>query len=590
MVNHHTQADALSIEALLNCYLREVALPNQWLSFTPTALQGYLAELTLPVQQLSLFFHVHSVSITGNYHYLRLPSRVPDQPELELEALATLLLTELCHLENQADCSELHNQVRCSRTVMADILSGPSAPAALAQGVIEAFVQSEQALAVGHRYHPTPKARQGMNDAELRDYSPEHGARFPWRCFSVPLDTHYQSRGVPDLQAFIRHQWMPDAEVANDRALVPVHPWQAGHLKRLPQVREWLAQGLLKDHGLAGKSLMATSSMRTCYHPELDYFVKGSLNLRLTNCVRKNALYELESAVRLSEVLGPLTQALAGQGFTLLHEPAYQSLSTEGGASLDMVEGFSFIARDNPIRHGELEHRPVMAGALFSPQPNGRALICAEITTASQAMNTGYFNTALAWFQALLDVMVEPTLRLFFEHGVVLEPHLQNGLIGLKHNIPVHYYYRDLEGTKLLPGRWPESRLAGLSDRTLQSLYYDADKGWNRVCYCLFLNTLAQAVFYIGRGDELLERSLWRTLADYLDDLGTRLPEGSDRIRGLLSSAYLPNKANLLVRFRRQADRQAEYVMAANPIRRAYFESILPTRALMEAGITEADQ
>lgn len=583
MVSHHAQADALSIEALLNCYLREVALPNQWLSFTPTPLQGYLAELTLSVQRVSLFFHVHSVSITGNYHYLRLPAHAKDQPELALEPLATLLLTELCHLENQVDCSELHEQVRCSKVVMADILSRSSTPAVLANGAVEAFVQSEQALTVGHRYHPTPKARQGMSETELREYSPEHGAYFKWRCFSVPLDTHYHAQGQPDLQAFIRTQWMPDAEVSNDRALLPVHPWQAGYLRCLPQVRAWLDQGLLHDHGLAGKALAATSSMRTCYHPDLDYFVKGSLNLRLTNCVRKNALYELDSAVRLSELLAPLTRPFVDRGFTLLREPAYQSLSIGSGASRDMVEGFSFIARDNPVRHDELGHRPVMAGALFSPQANGSALVGAEITAASQALNTGYFNTTQAWLTALLEVMVEPTLRLFCEHGVVLEPHLQNGLIGLKHNMPVHYYYRDLEGTKLLPGHWPESRLPGLSDRTLSSLYYTPDQGWNRVCYCLFLNTLAQAVFYLGRGDELLERSLWRTLADYLDDLALRLPAGRDRIHGLLNSAYLPNKANLLVRFRRQADRQADYVMAANPIRRAYVETTRPVCHSMDA-------
>ncbi len=573
MVSHHTQADILSIEALLNCYLREVALPNQWLSFRHTPKDGYLAELSLTAQQRSLFFFVHSVSITGNYHYLRLPAHTPTGPRLGLSEVANLLLVELCHLENQAECLELQQQVLCSRTVMADILRDHSA-LPLSKGVVNAFVESEQALAVGHRFHPTPKARQGMTEAELRSYSPEHGGRFQWHCFSVPRECFYLSRGEPDLQAFIRTQWMPDLDVAADRALIPVHPWQAGYMKQDPQVQDWVARGLLSDHGRNGLPLVATSSVRTCYHPELDFFVKGSLNLRLTNCVRKNAIYELDTAVALSELLSDVSDPLKSQGFTLMSEPAYQSLHPDSGASRAMVEGFSFIARENPIRDESLGHRPVMAGALFSPQPSGRPLVVEELSAACKALKTSYFNTALLWFNALLEVMVEPTLRLYFEQGVVLEPHLQNGLIGLKRHLPVHYYYRDLEGTKLLPDHWPVQRLQSLSDQARQSLYYDNEKGWRRVCYCLFLNTLAQAVFYIGGGDELLERSLWRSVAEYLDELSSRLPVGRERIQSLLTSAYLPNKANLLVRFRKQADRQAGYVMTANPISRAHAERV----------------
>lgn len=573
MTSHHSEADILSIEALLNCYLREVALPNQWLSFTPTPREGYLAELSLTAQGCSLYFHVHAVSVTANYHYLRLPACSPTGPELDLDRLAVLLLTELCHLERQDDCGELLEQIRCSRTVMARILARECRSGPLPKGVVETFVESEQAMTVGHRFHPTPKARQGMSEQELLDYSPEHGARFQWRCFSVPREL-YRARGNADLQAFIRGQWMPELAVDDARALLPVHPWQARYLTRQADVREGLRQGWLRDHGLAGHPLYATSSLRSCYHPDLAYFVKGSLNVRLTNCVRKNAVYELDTAVALSDAVRPLAEPLRNQGFTLLGEPAYQSLKASDRISREWVEGFSFIARENPFRDERLGHRPVLAGALFAPRPGDRPLVHEEIAAAGRTLKTGYFNAARLWFNALLDVMVEPTLRLYFEHGVVLEPHLQNGLIGLKRHLPVHYYYRDMEGTKLLPGPWPASDLPNLSERALQSLYYDADKGWNRVCYCLFLNTLAQAVFYIGGGDELLERSLWRAVADYLDELSGRLPTGRERLRALLHSAYLPNKANLLVRFRKQADRMAGYVMTANPIRRAHVESL----------------
>ncbi|WP_028671666.1 IucA/IucC family protein [Saccharospirillum impatiens] len=571
MVRHHTQADILSIEALLNCYLREVALPNQWLSFTPTLMHGFVATLSLTTQGCSLYFLVHSVSVTANYHYLRLPSLTPNGPELDLDRLAVLLLTELCHLECEQDCAELLEQIRCSRVVQNQILSLKDRPRRLPDGVIDAFIVGEQSMTVGHRYHPTPKSRQGMSEQELLDYSPEHRARFQWRCFSVPIEV-YGARGDIDLQTFIRDQWMPDLEVNEGRALLPVHPWQARYLTAQPEVRRWLRRGLLQDHGQAGRSLYATSSLRSCYSPELDYIVKGSLNVRLTNCVRKNAIYELDTAVTLSTVVRPLAQSLQSLGFTMLYEPAYQSLKPADDVACEWVEGFSFIARDNPFRDEHLGHRPVMAGALFAPQPDGPPLIREEIKAASRVLKTGYFNAALLWFNALLDIMIEPVLRMYFEHGVVLEPHLQNSVIGLKHHLPVHYYYRDLEGTKLLAELWPASELADLSTHAVRRVHYDADQGWNRVCYCLLLNTLAQAVFYISDGDELLERSLWRAVADYLDEMSVRLPAGQKRIRALLKSAYLPSKANLLVRFRKHADRMADYVMTANPIHRAHAE------------------
>ncbi len=43
-------------------------------------------------------------------------------------------------------------------------------------------------------------------------------------------------------------------------------------------------------------------------------------------------------------------------------------------------------------------------------------------------------------------------LAAYFEHGVVLEPHLQNVLIGVDDDgMPRQVLFRDLEGTKLLP-------------------------------------------------------------------------------------------------------------------------------------------
>ena len=38
-------------------------------------------------------------------------------------------------------------------------------------------------------------------------------------------------------------------------------------------------------------------------------------------------------------------------------------------------------------------------------------------------------NTALNWWKAYLRLLVPPVLSAYFDHGLVLEPHLQNVLI-----------------------------------------------------------------------------------------------------------------------------------------------------------------
>lgn len=568
-----TLADELSQEALLNCYLREVALPNQCVAFTPTPMQGYLVSLKLTHQQRALWFHVHAMSLTGNYRYLSLPAWEPQGPPLGLADLAQTLLDELSQLEGRSSNSELHRQILNSQSVLAGILSQTPASRPLPDAPVAAFIKSEQALTIGHRFHPTPKARQGMTMAELAAYTPEHGGRFQWHCFSVIRESCYRNRGEADLQAFIRRQWMPELDLGSSRALLPVHPWQARYLLQQPSVCRLMARDALRYHGSAGRELLATSSVRTCYHPELEFFVKGSLNLRLTNCVRKNALYELESAVRLSELLDKCLADNPITGFTLLAEPAYQTIDDEG-IPVELKESFSFIARKNPFQSNRLDVRPIVAGALFAPHPKGRSLIHWEIAHAAHCSGRSYFDVAANWFQRLVETLAEPVLRLYFESGVVLEPHLQNCIIGLDDQGPTHFYYRDLEGTKLLPEYWPASELDDLDDRARRSVYYSADQGWNRLCYCLFVNNLAQAVFHMGNGDELLERHLWRVLAFYLDGFRQRHSASRIRIDQLLNTCTLPNKANLLVRYRRQADREAIYVPMTNPISRAFNEAV----------------
>ena len=193
------------------------------------------------------------------------------------------------------------------------------------------------------------------------------------------------------------------------------------------------------------------------------------------------------------------------------------------------------------LREGAPENA-VMAAALADPY--GRFLP-AEIDL-------------LAYWEAYVQAVALPVLRLFFEHGVVLEPHLQNVLIVPDADgMPVRAVFRDLEGTKLLPG-W---ELDGLPQRAREAVTYDEERGWNRVAYCLFVNHLAELAAALADREPDCEPVLWKTAARILEEFS-----GHRRMREVLEGAPLPAKANLLARWSRAADRAAGYVTVTNPL------------------------
>ena len=89
----------------------------------------------------------------------------------------------------------------------------------------------------------------------------------------------------------------PEKRHAESTVLYPCHPWESYTIYKNPVVKHAIEQGKITPLGLGGEKLLPTSSVRTL--PDMDWFAKFSINVRLTNCVRKNAWYELDSAVQV---------------------------------------------------------------------------------------------------------------------------------------------------------------------------------------------------------------------------------------------------------------------------------------------------
>ena len=186
------QADQASMEALLNCYCRDIAEPSGELSVQggersrswPQGLRVRLAlepasvlHIGFPDSEDSLLVLVAGGSRTCNYRYLSAPyykSALRGWRVLGLEELGRILLHKMSQRFEEPFNSELYRQILLSRNVMRSILEYTRVPADWGQG-LDAFRWSEQSLSFGHRYHPAPKSREGFDPEDILQYSPDMG-------------------------------------------------------------------------------------------------------------------------------------------------------------------------------------------------------------------------------------------------------------------------------------------------------------------------------------------------------------------------------------------------------------------------------
>lgn len=577
-------------EVLINCYNREVAAPEGHLSVGPMFGQndwpmaikmarqrsgGQVMHLLLPFTGERLLAVVEAASATGNFRYQSLFfHKSPGKPWslLEWRSLAALLLHELSLKYEVPPNTELMEQIRNSVAVTALVLTAPPS-ATISPDPVCAYIESEQSLSFGHPFHPAPKSRQGFSDADLRRYSPELRARFPLHWFSVRREDTAQQSLLSEPCDGVIARYAPSVEP--DFAAVPVHPWQAGYLLRHPLVQEAINIGRMRYLGAEGGDFVPTSSIRTLYQPGNPYFYKFSLNIRITNCVRKNAWYELEGALQVTRLVRDLAPALYRQfpGVRILEEPAFLSVDlrdADGERNREVIEAFGMILRRSFEGQLPPDAVPLVAGALFGDHINGEARLRFLLDGVAQREAESHDHVAERWFYDYVAQLMYPVFYLYFAHGVIFEPHLQNVVLGVRDGWPRHILLRDFEGVKLVRERYSESRLSEVGPRAREALWYGDDHGWNRIAYCLFVNNFCEAISQIGARRPGLQQRLWSIVGHHLHHYQAHYgsPTSARRINALLSGQPFPGKANLINRFLKRPDRTVTYLPVTNPIAR----------------------
>lgn len=570
--------DTLTAQSLLNCLVREVSWPEEQVR----EYDGHLI-VRLPRSDRLLRLGTRRRSagpgprLTGEAAI-----RHGDAWQPATWAELTPLIAEELTLATGTPNEEFAAQVRGSHASITEILrarrdDGTGQDQGIAADPrVARYLSSEQALVAGHRFHPAPKARSGA-PGDWLPFAPEAGARFPLRFLAVrgeALDADGDTTAVDRLGA--------PAAPAGYRVL-PAHPWQLRLLAGRPWLRRAFRDRVLIDLGDGPRAVVPTSSVRTVYDPVADVFCKFSLNVRITNCVRKNSWYELAGAVALTEMLGPVTADLAARfpGAAVLGEPGYLTAALP---DLEAVEGLSVILREGLGTCLAADVTPLLAAAL-TEQPCVAMESCVTVESCvamagppgrpvpgqspGGLLDQRDPDWLVAWWEAYVRQVAPPVLYALLRHGIVFEPHLQNVLVGVDGDgLPVQAIFRDLEGVKLVTTRHDQA-LAALKPEVARALRYDEERGWHRVAYCLFVNHLAEIAAAIADRHpdtaQGFEATLWdrarEVLSAFARDHG-RPPQ----LLALLAGVPLPAKANLRLRWARGADREAAYLSVRNPL------------------------
>ncbi|MGW3628827.1 IucA/IucC family protein [Streptomyces sp. NPDC005122] len=507
-------ADAYAAAPLLNCLLREAAEPAGDPGTFRLRASGRLMRVRGTRRP-----HAPEVYADGAWQ------RLDHTALVQLTAEELLLLTGLPN-------SELPAEMTDSRDTVAALLAARS----VAKPPADPYVRSEQCLITGHPYHPAPKARGGGPAAGWLPYAPEAYAGFSLELLAVREDAVVEEGDTAPLDVF--------GQAPAGYRLLPAHPWQLDLAGSRPAILAAFADGRLVRLGRTARPLWPTAAIRTLYAPEDDLFVKFSLDVRITNDIRRLWRHDLLKLRR--------TDAATAAAFTAMSAPADRPTDRTASTPTDRTPPGAPAAwlSDRGYRTADFAFEElavlVRDGLREHVAPGTTPLLAAALVEGFEGSPLDGLGDPSAWWAAYLRHVVPPVLEAFARHGVVLEAHLQNTLVAVDADgTPVQALFRDAEGVKLLTD-------------------VDRAAGWERLVYCLIVNNVIELAALLAERHPGWDP--WPAVRTVL--AGHGLPGITDAVTDLLTAPTLPGKTNLLLRWTGADGADARYLPLPNPLAR----------------------
>ena len=472
----HDAAVGAATATLLNCYMRE---GGEWRpvpadSVPQLAHAGDTHLAAMPFEDLRAMLLVGITHLSPTHrHRFRMPVEIAvaggNPVAVSLDTVAGMLIDQLGDhgLGDDPvgadfvgpDPTAVLNRVRASvRAVDAFLAARDGEIDDLFSAAPLSFIESEQALLLGHDLHPTPKSRTEMTAEALLDYAPETQAQFQlhWLAVDPGIVEHDSATGTPApelAERLLRDDPVTDAaaldaalEGLGERVLIPAHPWEIAHLSDTdPVVAALIDDGQIVDLGPFGSPVTPTTSVRTVYNADWPYQLKFSLHVRVTNALRVTTARELRRGVEGARLLRTAVGEQAAQAapdLVLLQEPAYLSVRHGG----QVIDGLSVVLRDNRWTAGA--HADVSSLAtLCQDHPHGGRSRLGEIVGAiAEREGRPEADVAREWFKRYSDVLIVSLVRLYRDVGLCMEPHQQSVVLELEDGWPARAVYRDGSG------------------------------------------------------------------------------------------------------------------------------------------------
>lgn len=451
-VSTKTQAPDVAAQCFLNSLIRETA---DWrLSDT------HPAELIIPLgEQQALHCKVTYFSPT-QHHRFAFPARLVNgsgSRAVDFATLAQLIVDKLQHQQMlpATGCEAFYQRVMESHVHTHQAIDARHDWPALREKQLN-FGEAEQALLVGHAFHPAPKSHEPFSQQQAGRYLPDFAPHFPLRWFAVDKAqlagdslhlslqqrlTRFAAENAPQLLS----------ELTDQQWLFPLHPWQADYLLEQAWCQQLVEQGLVKDLGEAGTPWLPTTSSRSLYCAASRDMIKFSLSVRLTNSVRTLSVKEVKRGMRLARL------AQTGRWQELQARfPTFRVMQEDGWAGLrdlqgNVMEESLFALRENLIVDQSHSQTNVLVSLTQSAPDGGDSLLAAAVKRLSRRLNITEKQAAHAWVDAYCQQILKPLFTAEADYGLVLLAHQQNILVEMQQDLPVGLIYRDCQGSAFMP-------------------------------------------------------------------------------------------------------------------------------------------
>lgn len=587
-------AEQATMQSFLNCYLRETG-SGEWIA-DREEIESYFSHIPitsfadrylrcrLPLQNITLYTAVKYMSPTGrhifgehSYYEVGNTSLV----KADYLTVITLLVKELSlKYGGNTNGDELVLRVIQSCHNIKEFIEKRAEDKELLYGIDTNFIDAEQALLFGHLTHPTPKSRQGIVSWKNTTYSPELKGQFQLHYFrahksivkegsaflqsstEVMKDELREDLTVPD-------QFIESFCQEDEYSLIPIHPLQAEWLLHQPYVKKWTEEGVLQYLGPVGKEYMATSSLRTLYHPDSQYMLKFSFPVKVTNSLRVNKLKELDSGVEGTKLLETEVGRVREEfpGFDFICDPAYMTLSLNE----DEESGFEVIIRENVFRGENAKNATLIAALVQDAIPGEKMRLANIIEQIAKKEERSAEEVSVDWFRRYLNISLKPMVWLHVTYGIALEAHQQNSVVTMQDGYPAKFYFRDNQGFYYCNSMKEvlDAELPGIGEKS--GNLYDDHIADERFRYYLIFNHMFGLINGFGAAGLIDEHILLSELRTALEEFVPFDREQSLFLDGLLKEDKLACKANLLTRFYDVDElisplEQAIYVKIDNPL------------------------